>query len=446
MKKSDQFTRRKFVGGMLRGAIAAAVAPHLIPLRVLAGESVPSKKIQLAHIGVGNQGTGNLRNFLAQASDVSTCVAICDPFRQRRENAAALVKAAQGHDPKLYNDFRELLADPSIDAVVIATPDHWHVPIGLAAVRAGKDVYIEKPLGHSLNQNRAMLEACKKHNRIFQYGTQQRSSEMIKRGVELVRNGYIGELQRLDVWAPGGQSGGSLAEIPVPEGLDYDLYLGPAPMAPCTKDRITNGGSWFCSDYALGFIAGWGAHPLDVAVWGMDADTKAPFSVRGKGVIPTPNGLFNTYTQWDVDVKFGNGVTMHFMNDKLAMPIVKQYVPDCTENGTTFFGTKGWVSIGRSVTFASNPEWLKLRQCEGNQRVLYKNRYYKAFVESVRDRSPSIGPIDDALRSDALSHLSVLAMKSGGEVVWDPQKYEIKSPAALNDQMNCAVRGDWAQS
>ena len=446
MKKADQFTRRKFVGGMLRGVVAAAVAPRFIPMRVLGGETAPSKKIQLGHIGVGNQGTGDLRNFLAQASDISASVAICDPYRQRRENAGRLVKEAQNHEPKLYNDFRELLADKSIDAVAIVTPDHWHVPIGLAAVRAGKDVFIEKPLGYTLNQNRAMLEACRKHNRIFQYGTQQRSGELLKRGIELVLNGYIGELQRLEVWAPGGNGGGSLEEIPVPEGLDYDLYLGPAPMKPCSKDRITNAGSWFCSDYALGFIAGWGAHPLDIAVWGMDADLKGPYSIQGKGAISTPDALFNTYTKWDVEILFSNGVPMHFMSTSVAEPIVKKYRPEFDGNGTTFFGDKGWVSLSRGGVAASNPDWFKLRQCEGGKRVLYKNRYYKAFVESVRDRSPSVAPIDDAIRSDAFSHLSLMALKSGTKVVWDPKKYEIQSPAALNEQMNCAVRGNWAQS
>jgi len=161
MKQDTELSRRTFVGGMLSSAIAAAVAPSFIPSRVLAGENTPSKTIQLGHIGVGGQGTSDLRNFLGV--DGAASVAICDPFRQRREHAAQFVREAQGLEPKLYNDFRDLLADKSIDAVVIATPDHWHVPIGLAAVRAGKDVYIEKPLGHSLGQNQAMLAAVKKH-------------------------------------------------------------------------------------------------------------------------------------------------------------------------------------------------------------------------------------------------------------------------------------------
>lgn len=444
MKKSDPFTRRKFVGGMLRGVFAAAIAPQFIPMRLLASETAPSNKVQLGHIGLGGQGTLNLRNFLAQ--DAAVSFALADPFRQRLEAAGDMVKTSQGGIPKLFNDFRELLADPGVDAVVVATPDHWHVPMGLAALRAGKDLYLEKPLGHSLNQNRAMLEACKKHDRIFQYGTQQRSGELLKRGVELVRNGYIGELERIDAWAPSGKSGGSMTEIPVPAGLDYELYIGPAPMRPCTSDRITAPGSWYCSDYSAGFIAGWGAHPLDTAIWGMDADLKGPYSLRGTGNRPTPDALFNTYTNWDVHVKFSNGVTMHFMDSQTARNIVEGYLPEYRGNGTTFFGTKGWVSLSRDGADASDPSWLKLRQCEGNERVRYYKSYYGAFVKSVRERTPSMGPIEDAVRSDAISHLSVMAMDTGGEVVWDPQKYAILSPEALNAKMSCAVRGEWAQS
>jgi predicted dehydrogenase len=432
------------VGGLLQTALLASVAPDFVPFRVLAGETAPSRKIQLGHIGVGGQGTALLRNFLTVTSAAS--VAVCDPFRERREYAGQLVREGQKLEPKLYDDFRELLADKSIDAVVVATPDHWHVPVGLAAVRAGKDIYLEKPLGHSLAQNRAMFEAVRKHRRVFQYGTMQRAQEILKRGVELVLNGYIGQLQRVEVWAPAGKGGGSLAEIPVPDGLDYELYIGPAPMRPCSKDRITSEGSWLCADYALGFIAGWGAHPLDIAIWGMDSDTKGPISFRGKGDFPTPDGLFNTCATWDVDIKFHDGLPLRFMSDNFAQPIVEKYRRNWDGNGTTFFGDKGWVSLSRACSDASNPDWLKLDPCEGTKRVLYRNRYYQAFVDSVRERSPSVAPIEDALRSDAISHLSLLAIKHGGEVVWDPHGYKIKSPKPLNAEMSQPVRGGWQQS
>lgn len=433
-------SRRHFLGGV----IAAAVAPQFIPSRVLGGETAPSRKIQLGHIGTGGQGSGVLQNFLSVEGAVS--VAIADPYQARREAAGKRVKDSQGHEPKLYNDFRELLADKSIDAVVIATPDHWHVPVGLAAVRAGKDVYIEKPLGHTLAQNQAMLDACRKHQRVFQYGTQQRSQELLKRGIELVLNGYIGDLQRIEVWAPAGRGGGSLAEIPVPAGLDYDLYLGPAPMKPCSKDRITNQGSYHCSDYSIGFIAGWGAHPLDIAIWGLDYDQHGPAKFRGTGDFPTPDALFNNCATWDVEIEFGGGVQMHFMSNNHAKAIVSKYRQNWCDDGTTFYGSKGWISLSRGGVAASNPDWFKLRECEGSRRVLYHNRYYKSFVDSVRERAPSIAPIEDAVRSDALSHLALLAIQSGGDVIWDPQTYQIQSPAALKPRMTHEIRGSWQQS
>ncbi len=437
----------------MRGMAAVAAVPWVLP-RALQAEVGP-RVVRLGHIGTGNQGTNNLRNFLAVPGARS--VAVCDPYRERRENAARLVREAQGHDPKQYNDYRDLLADPEVEAVVICTPDHWHVAVALEAVRAGKDLYLEKPLGYSLEQNRLLYEAVKRSDRVFQYGTQQRSTELIKRGIELVLNGYIGKLQHIEVWAPGGVAGGgSLDEIPVPEGLDYDLYLGPAPMRPCTSDRITSAASWFCADYAIGFIAGWGAHPLDLAIWGCDSDMHGPVTFRGAGAFPPANHLFNTCRSWDVAIGFGDGVTMRFMSSDVATPLISKYrrlaprdgngelVPP--GDGTTFYGTKGWVSLSRWSCDASNPEWLRLRQCEGGWRVVYRNNYYRAFVESVVSRRDLVAPIDAALRSDALSHLSLLAIESGGEVVWDPKAYRIVTPEALNERMKKPVRGPWLRA
>ena len=167
------------------------------------------------------------------------------------------------------------------------------------------------------------------------------------------------------MWAPAGQGGGSLAEIPVPAGLDYDLYLGPAPQKPCSSDRITNQGSWFCADYSIGFIAGWGAHPLDIAIWGMDYDQHGLAKFRGTGDFPTSDALFNNCATWDVAIEFGGGVQMHFMSNNHAKPIVSAYRQNWFEDGTTFFGSKGWVSLSRGGCAASNPDWLKLRECEG---------------------------------------------------------------------------------
>ncbi len=440
MNTNASTTRRRFLGGIL----AAGVAPQVIPSRLLAAETAPSNQVQLGHIGVGGRGTAILKNFVSAKGARS--IAVCDSYRARREAAGGIVKAAQAHEPKLYNHFRELLADESVDAVVVATPDHWHVPIALEVVAAGKDLYLEKPLGYTLDQNLALTKAVREKGIIFQYGTQQRSQEITRRGIELVLNGYIGELKEVHVWAPRGNGGGSTAEIPVPDGLDYDLYLGPAPLTPCTKDRITMQGSWFCRDYALGFIAGWGAHPLDFAVWGLDYDQQGPVKLKGSGKFPPPTDLFNACTNWDVEIDFGGKVAMRFVSDDLKQKLAGGYLDKIPGDGTTFIGSEGWVSLSRGSASASNPEWLRLRQCEGDRRVVYRPNYYHGFVDTVRERAPSAGPIDDAVRSDALSHLSLMAIESGGEVVWDPNGYRIVSPEALNAKMGTEIRGDWRQS
>jgi len=433
-------SRRRFLGGIL----AAAAAPQILPSRLLAGPDTPSKTIQLGHIGTGGQGTRLLGGMMNAGGARS--VAVCDPFLPRRETAGKLVSQIQGDAPKLYNDFRELLADGNIDAVVIATPDHWHVPIGLAAVRAGKDVYIEKPLGYTLEQNRAMQKTVREKDAVFQYGTQQRSQESARRGIELVLNGYIGEVKEIHAWAPGGAGGGSTVEIPVPDGLDFDLFLGPAPMRPCSEDLLTSKASWYCRDFAIGFIAGWGAHPLDIAIWGMDYDQRGPVRFKGTGSFPPATDLFNACTTWDVEIDFGGKVAMKFVSDNHAQKLVGGYLERVHGDGTTFIGDKGWVSISRGAAYASNPDWLRLRQSEGDRRVLYDNRYYRKFIDCVRDRSPSIAPVEDAVRSDALSHLSLLAIESGEEVVWDPAAYQIVSPLPLRARMSHEIRGDWRQT
>ena len=433
-------TRRQF----LTTAGTALATPFILPSPRAFAADDPGRTVRLGHIGLGGQGNGLLRNFLSVKGAMS--VAIADPARWKREAAGQRVKEVQGHEPKLYSDFRRLLEDPAIDAVVIATPDHWHVPIGIEAVKAGKDVYIEKPLGYTLAQNKAMMDACVKHDRIFQYGTQQRSQEILRRGIEAVINGAIGGIERIEVWAPRGKGGGSLAEIPVPDGLDYNLYIGPAPMKPCTKDRITSAGSWYCRDYALGFIAGWGAHPLDISIWGLDHDQQGPFKIRGTGEAATPDALFNAITTWDVHVEFARGIRMRFMSDDIAKPLVDAYRKNWCEDGTTFYGSKGWISLSRGGVAASDMNWFRQQYGEGDKRVPYKNHYYRGFVEAVRDHQPSVAPIGDSVRSDALSHLSVLAIESGSEIIWDPKAYRIVSPEPLNERMAAPSREEWRKA
>ena len=223
----DKTTRREFI----RSAAAAAAFPYVISSTALGGEAAPapSERVVMGHIGVGGQGSYLLENFL-QVKDAK-CVAVADPNKERRDKWAAKIGCTA------YNDFRELLARGDIDAVVIATQDHWHVPIAIMAAKAGKDMYVEKPLGISIEHNQAARKAVRDNNRIFQYGTQQRSDRNFRFACELTRNKYIGELKEIHAWCSDGAQGGSTAEEPIPPGFDYDMWLGPAPQKPFNTDR-----------------------------------------------------------------------------------------------------------------------------------------------------------------------------------------------------------------
>ena len=317
-------------------------SPYVITSTALGDSRIPpaSDRVTVGHIGVGGQGTALLRNFLQLNGTQS--VAVSDPFRTKRVERSQEIDAfyAEKHAKggyrgcQFYSDFRELLDDEGIDAVVIATPDHWHVPIALAAARAEKDMYVEKPLGISVAQDQLLRTAVARHGRIFQYGTQQRSGRNFRYACELARNRKIGILQTIHVWCTDISSqdpqfnvpGGSMEPIPVPADFDYDMWIGPALMTPYTSDRCTSFGTYHHYDNSLGFIAGWGAHPLDIAQWGNNSDDTAPVEYSGSGTIAR-GGLFETVSSWDMSCVYENGVKMRFLNTGLAEPVVRKYHP-----------------------------------------------------------------------------------------------------------------------
>ena len=433
MKKlsSKSISRRGFLKGTAI-ASAAVACPTVLPSSVF-GTNAPSERIMVGHIGVGGQGGGLLRAFVAQSDGQS--IATCDPFKDRRENKAKWID--DGYSKKMgktykgcktYNDFRELLARDDIDAVVIGTPDHWHVPITIAAAKAGKDVYCEKPLGISVAHNKAARAAVHRYNIIFQYGTQQRSNNThCARACELVRAGYIGKLKSIDAVAPCyGGVGGNPKEMPVPAGLDYDMWLGPAPKAPYTKDRVIGVGRWHIYDYALGFIAGWGAHPLDIAHWGYP---HIPVEYSGTGKIPT-EGLFNTIVDWDVKGKYASGVT---------------FTLKAGPDSTTFTGTEGWITASRSKkrTTASRPELLKTKVKPNEVQLLQDNNHYRNFLKACKSRKTPASDIDSAVQSDFMSHLGDIAIRTGRTIKWDPKKETIIGDEAASRMLTRALRAPW---
>ena len=268
-----------------------AAAPLVIPSTALGldGAAAPSERVTLGHIGVGGRGYSVLTFFLQRCKG-SQSVAVADAYKDRREACARMIKG------KAYRDFRDILARPDIDAVVVATPDHWHVPIAIAAARAKKDAYVEKPLGVSIEQDLACLKVFTENNRVFQYGTMQRSLPHCRFGCELVRSGRIGKVHAIEVIAPNGGAGGSTQVVPVPPNLDYDMWCGPSPVKPYTADRCHPPGTYWIYDYSIGYLGGWGAHPLDIMVWGSDADIAGPMTVEGTGKIPTEGSTIRFMT------------------------------------------------------------------------------------------------------------------------------------------------------
>ena len=415
-----------------RTALAGAAVgfPTILPSTVF-GANAPSKRISLGHIGVGGQGNGLLSCFLALED--SQCVATCDPLKDRREAAAQTIDAHYAGRyakdsyaaARAYTDFRELIARDDIDAVVIATPDHWHVSIGIAAVKAGKDVYVEKPLGISIEQNKALREAVRRYNAVFQYGTQQRSfCGHCATACELVRNGYIGTLKAVNVIAPNGESGGNPAPQPVPAGLDYDLWLGPAPVTPYTHDRVLSTGRWHIYDYALGFIAGWGAHPLDIAHWGYP---HVPVEYQGTGRIPT-TGLFDTVLDWNVRGRYASGVEFTFTAG-----------PD----KTTFVGTDGWVAASRGGIDAEPKSLLSLVLKPTDQRLFHEANHYQHFIACCKSRKTPVSTIASAVQSDFISHLSDIAIRTGRKITWDEQRECIVGDETAQRMQTRAMRAPW---
>jgi len=422
-------TRRNFLkkSGLFAGALAAA--PQIVSAQTLGreGGTAANSRINLAIIATGNRAGASAPYFRDQRCAVTV---LCDPNKQRI--ASFKQRLCQDFSGLETQDFREALADKDVDAVHIATGDHWHVPMSLAAARAGKHVYCEKPLGISIEQCLAAKEITQKHKRIFQYGTQNRSLNPVRLGIQLALNGYIGEVKKAYVWAPQGESGGSATPVlPVPPDFNYDLWLGPAAEKPFCHDRcIQQGGRngiFHINDYAIGFIAGWGAHPVDQFQWYADHRGLAlPSSTKGTGTIPQ-EGLFDTITHWDVNTVYDCGFEMKFMDvqschkymDQGAIPSSK------TSHGSMFIGENGWINVHRGGWAFSNDEIRKQAKDEMKIQLKVSNNHQLNFIDAIQGKAESVSDLDAAIKSDIICHLSNIAIRTGKEVKWDVKKETI---------------------
>jgi predicted dehydrogenase len=442
MRTVNEISRRKFLKRAAGAAVGAVSFPYVVSSSALgkAGNIAASNRITVGCIGVGPQGTAVMRNFLAQKD--AQVVAVCDVKSNVLQAAQELVNKHYGNTGcSAYNDFRKLLGRDDIDVVLAATPDHWHVLVALAAVKAGKDVYLEKPMGLSLAQDQALRTAVHRHGRVFQFGTQQRSSRDFRFACELALNGRIGKLHTINVWSPGSSQGGSPEPVPVPEWLDYDMWLGPAPYTPYTKDRCSNALWWFISDYALGFIAGWGVHPLDIALWGGGEKVACPVEIEGKGVWPT-EGVCDTAMNWNIVCKYDSGVKMNFTGDPFPEEWKNRY-GRTTSHGTAFEGTEGWVHVDRSGINA-HPKELLTTEFGPNEIHLYQSgNHVKNLLDCVKSRADTICPIDVAVQADIICQISDIAIRLEQKLKWDPKTESFVNNEPANRRHSRPMRSPW---
>lgn len=419
--RSAAFSRRAFLKGTATAGLALSV-PAMIPSSVLGqgAAAAPSNRITLAIIGTGRQSMyANIPGFLHQPD--CQIVAVCDVDSWRMERARRKVEefyAAKTPSGKFtgcsqLKEWREVIARKDIDAVMIATPDHWHVPIALEALRAGKDVSCEKPLTRTVAEGRALANLVKKENRVFCTDSEFRSERMCHKAAQLVRNGKIGKLERIITATPKDSTLGPQPEMPVPAELDYQAWLGPAPAAPYTEKRVhprsedKGRPGWICiSDYADGMLANWGAHLNDIAMWANNTERTGPIEIDAKGTFPPRGNLWDIVQEFEAHFLFANGVRLTCKTDKPYM---------------RFEGTEGWIQVDYPMHIELEPESLLTWEPGPNDLRLPKMASEKRdFLDAVKARRDPQYTAEGGHRTASLSHLALASMRLGRKLKWDP--------------------------
>jgi predicted dehydrogenase len=440
MEKTNS-TRRHFLKNAAILTGSAIVAPTILTQCAKGAND----RIMMAHIGVGSMGKTTLQRWFMPLTS-AYAVAACDTFLDRRTSVAQYVnrtykeKNIKAPECKAYLDFNEILERKDIDCVNITTPDHWHVLAAIKAVRAGKHVMVAKPLGLSYPDFKILEKELKAHDMRFHYGTQQRAMSHMKLAISLIKEGKIGEVERVDVWAPGKNNVPSpqCNEVPVPSDFDYERWTGPARMNPYCPDRVTNNGSWFQNDYSIGFLAGWGAHPLDIMVMGIKEQLAGKYTCEGTGNIWEPGGMYNNIVSWDLNYEYESGVKLHFMSNDIAeKKNAWNYLKLKDNNNTTFFGSKGWIAVGRTSAESNIPELNeKLNAFPKNDQGWIKEDGWKMgqmYVDVVKGTTKETCPLDEAIMSDCLSHMGDIAIRTGRKITWNPVVGEVVGDPDANN-------------
>jgi len=434
----ENVSRRSILRAGL-GAAAVAGFPAIVPSTVF-GQTAPSNRIHVGAIGVGRISRAHDLPAIRKV-DYARIIAVCDLDAHRVEQGQALVNELYSTTGvRGYRDYRELLAAKDIDAVVISTPDHQHAVLAVNAVRAGKDVYLQKPASLTIAEGRQMADAVKASGRIFQIGSQQRSWKQFHRACELVRNGRIGEVRHVEVGLPGDPSGPEAPEMPAPPNLNYDAWLGTTPEVYYTEMRVHpqsgfDRPGWLrCEQFGAGMITGWGAHHVDTAHWGMNTELTGPVEIWGAAEFPA-HGLWNVHGKFKTEARYANGMTMSISGDY--------------PNGIKFIGSKGWIFVTReeNVTAsdpggparkpleASDPKILDSAIGPNEIHLATADEHHANWLDCVRTRKETLAPAEIAHRACSTCLLHHIAMKTRRRLHWDPGKERFEN----DDQANAML-------
>lgn len=425
----SRLTRRTFLKRAALGAGAALAFPTIVPSSVF-GAHAPSNRIVLGTIGMGGMGMGNMRGFLGNRE--VQVVAVCDVDRDRLENGRRTVDDQYGtEDCTPYHDFRDLIAHPGLDAVSLATPDHWHAIAAITAARAGLDIYGEKPFSHNLKEGRAMCDAVQRYGRVWQTGSWQRSVDNFHIACELVRNGRIGRVHRVEVGLPDGKFRQDPPLTDIPDGLDWNMWMGPAPWTPY---RGVAHWDWrWVLNWGGGQMMDWIGHHLDIAHWGLGLDRTGPVSIEGSGDFPG-GAVFDAPVSFNFTCHYANGVAINVANgSQLPMKV-----------GTRWIGEDGWIWVNRGG-FKSDPVNLVQKRIGPEETRLITSRDHRGnFIECVKNRQTTITPAEVAHRSASVGHLGQIAMLTGRRIHWNPETETIIGDPTASALLGRACREPWS--
>jgi predicted dehydrogenase len=430
---SAEVSRRRFI---ISGA-TALVLPQLINGCATTRKS-PSQQIVLGVVGCGTQGTGDAKAFMSQPD--CRVVAACDVDKNHLHDLVQVVNNNYGNkDCKAYHDFRELVARTDIDAILIATPDHWHELVAVEAARHRKDIYGEKPLARTIAEQRAIVEAVRGHDRIWQTGSWQRSVPTFHKAAEIVRNGLIGKITSVEVGLPGGNNdSGHTGQFKTPTApppeLDYNFWIGPSHKMLYVRARIHKNWRWNYNTGG-GQLMDWVGHHCDIAHWGLGFDTTGPLEVEGHGEFPPPDAVWNTSPKYRIELKYPGDVAMTIAGGHQDI-----------RSGTKWIGTDGWVWVDRNGFEASNEEWRDIKQLPENERKIkltVSTNHYRNFLDSVKSRQPTITPVETAHHSTISGHLGLISMLVGRKLRWDAQEERILDDPEASELLTRPFRPPW---